>query len=185
MKVTPLEIRQQQFPIRFRGLDPAEVDKFLELVASDMEEMIRENARLRDGLAKKDQELEHIQQGENELKKALVGIQQIREDWIGRAEKQAEQLVRESEAKAHQMVVEAERKLAAVQEDVQELRRQRDHLLSQMRTILDQHSQLLESTAREDEEARPEDLQQRLIETSETQRPAGGMGSGQHRDSDG
>jgi cell division initiation protein len=185
MKVTPLEIRQQQFPIRFRGLDPAEVDKFLELVASDMEELIRDNARLKDGLAKKDQELEHIQQGESELKKALVGIQQIREDWIARAEKQAEQVLRESETKAQQMVIEAERKLAALQGDVQALRRQRDHLLSQMRTILDQHGQLLESTAGRDEEGRSEDLPPRLLETSETQTPAGGMGSSRNRDSDG
>ena len=97
MKVTALEIRQQQFPLRFRGLDPAEVDKFLELVAGDMEDLIRENARLRDGLARKDQELQRMQQGEDELKKALTAIQQIREDWIGRAEKQAEQVVLESD----------------------------------------------------------------------------------------
>ena len=68
MKVTPLEIRQQQFPLRFRGLDPTEVDKFLELVASDMEDLIRENARLRDGLSRKDQDLQRMQQGEEELK---------------------------------------------------------------------------------------------------------------------
>lgn len=70
MKVTPLEIRQQQFPLRFRGLDPGEVDKFLEWVASEMEELIRENTRLRDGIAKKDQELRGMQKGEDELKKS-------------------------------------------------------------------------------------------------------------------
>jgi cell division initiation protein len=181
MRVTPLEIRQQQFSTRFRGLDPAEVDKFLELVASDMEELMRENARLKDGLVKKDQELQRMQQGENELKKALMGIQQIREDWIGRAEKQAERVLQESEVKAKQMVMEAEQKIAALQQDVQELRRQRHRLLSQIRAILDQHARLLEAIERDEEETGAADLQPPLAETSEAQRQVGEMDSGQTR----
>jgi cell division initiation protein len=185
MRVTPLEIRQQQFSLRFRGWDPTEVDKFLELVASDMEELIRENARLKDGLAKKDQELLRMQQGEEELKKALMGIQQIREEWIGRAEKQAEQVLRESELKAKQMVMEAERTLEALHQDMQELRRQKHHLLSQLRTILDQHTKLLEAIAIDDEEPASDDLQPPLLETSEALRNAGGMGQGQRSNREG
>ena len=184
MRVTPLEIRQQQFPVRFRGLDPAEVDKFLELVASDLEELMRENARLKDGLGKKDQELQRMQQGENELKKALMGIQQIREDWIGRAEQQAEQVLRESEAKATQMVMEAERKLAALQHDMQELRQQKHHLLLQLRTTLDQHAKLLEATERDDVETVSQDLQQPLLEPTEMQRDTAGMDRGEHQPQD-
>lgn len=182
MRVMPLEIRQQQFSLRFRGLDPAEVDKFLELIASDMEELIRENARLKDGLAKKDQELQHMQQGENELKKALMGIQQIREDWIGRAEQQAEQVLRESEVKAKQMVMDAERQLEALQQDMQELRRQKHSLLSQLRTILDQHVKLLEMTEGAESETMAEDPQRPLLETSEMPRNAAGMGGEESRD---
>jgi cell division initiation protein len=166
MKVTPLEIRQQQFPLRFRGLDPGEVDKFLELVASDMEELIRENARLRDGLAKKDQDLQRMQKGDDELKKALMAIQQIREEWIGRAEKQAEQLLMESEFKARQLYAEAERKLESLQHDLQELRRQKHQLSSQVRHILEEHLRFLE--AMEEEEGAPTELQPPLVETSET-----------------
>lgn len=180
MRVTPLEIRQQQFPLRFRGWDPAEVDKFLELVASDIEELMRENARLKDGLAKKDQELQRMQQGEEELKKALMGIQQIREDWIGRAEKQAEQVLRESELKAKHMVMEAERTLEALQQEMQALRRQRHQLLSQIRMILDQHAKLLDEIATDDEETESDELQRPLIETSEAQQSAGAMEQGKH-----
>ena len=172
MKVTPLEIRQQLFSIRFRGLDPAEVDKFLELVASDMEDLVRENARLRDGLARKDQELQRMQQGEDELKKALTAIQQIREDWIGRAEKQAQQVVMESELKAKQLQVEAERRLEALQHDVQELKRQRHQLVSDIRHILEEHLRALEAMGDENEES--PDRQPPLFETSEPQRDVSG-----------
>jgi cell division initiation protein len=176
MKVTPLEIRQQQFPPRFRGLDAAEVDKFLELVASDMEELIRENARLRDGLAKKDQELQRMQQGEEELKKALMAIQQIREDWIGRAEKQAEQVLRESELKAQQLQIDAERKLEALQQDLQELTRQKYQIVSEIRHILEEHLRRLEAT--EAKNGQSEELQRPLLETSESPRDLGGTRRG-------
>jgi cell division initiation protein len=166
MKVTPLEIRQQQFPLRFRGLDPAEVDKFLELVASDMEDLIKENSRLRDGLARKDQELQRMQQGEDELKKALMAIQQIREEWVGRAEKQAEQVLRESELKAKQLQVETERRLEALQHDLQDLTRQKQQLVAELRHILEEHVRLLQAT--EEENGTSEEFQRPLLESSET-----------------
>jgi cell division initiation protein len=171
MKVTPLEIRQQQFPPRFRGLDPTEVDKFLELVASDMEELIRQNAHLRDSLARKDQELQRMQQGEDELKKALTAIQQIREDWIGRAERQAEQLLRESELRAKQLQTEAERRLESLQHDLQELTRQKHQLVSEIRHILEEHLRLLE--AMEGDNGQSEELQRPLLEISETPKDLG------------
>jgi cell division initiation protein len=176
MKVTALEIRQQQFPLRFRGLDPGEVDKFLELVAGDMEDLVRENARLRDALARKDQELERMQQGEDELKKALMAIQEIREDWIGRAEKQAEQVVLESTLKANQLQVDAERRLEVLQQDVQELRRQKHQLVSDIRRIVEEHLRALE-TIEEANEASADRLPP-LLESSEPRRDASGTDRG-------
>lgn len=176
MKVTALEIRQQQFPLRFRGLDPGEVDKFLELVAGDMEDLVRENARLRDALARKDQELQRMQQGEDELKKALTAIQQIREDWIGRAEKQAEQVVLESTLKANQLRVDAERQLEALQQDVQELKRQRHQLVSDIRHIVEEHLRALETIEEKNEESA--DRLPPLLENSEARRDVSGTDRG-------
>jgi cell division initiation protein len=170
MKVTALEIRQQQFPVRFRGLDPGEVDKFLELVAGDMEDLVRENARLREALARKDQELERIRQGEDELKKALMAIQEIREEWIGRAEKQAEQVVMESTVKANQLRADAERRLEALQQDVQELRRRKHQLISEMRHLVEEHLRGLEAFGDENDEA--VDRLPPLLETSEPRKDA-------------
>jgi len=174
MRVTPLEIRQQQFPARFRGLDPTEVDKFLELVASDMEDLMRETARLRDALAKKDQDLLRMQQGEDELKKALMAIQQIREDWIGRAEQQAEQIIKESEQKANQLRLEAERRVELLRHEVDELRRQKHQLSSELRHILQEHFRMLETIGADDGEA--DALQPPLIDAADSPQDASGAG---------
>jgi cell division initiation protein len=176
MKVTPLEIRQQQFPLRFRGLDPTEVDKFLELVAGDMEDLMRENARLREALGKKDQDLQHMHQGEDELKKALMAIQQIREDLVGRAEKQADQVLKESEQQAKQLQIEAERRVELLQHDLDELKRQKYQLTAEIRHILQEHFRLLETLGAENEES--DELQPPLIEISDSPRDVGGTTRG-------
>jgi cell division initiation protein len=141
-----------------------------------MEDLVRENTRLRDALARKDQELERMQQGEDELKKALTAIQQIREDWIGRAEKQAEQVVLESTLKANQLQVDAERRLAVLQQDVQELRRQKHQLVSDIRRIVEEHLRALETIEAEDEASA--DRLPPLLESSEPRRDASGTDRG-------
>ena len=46
MKITPLDIQQQQFKTKFRGFDVREVDTFLEQMADAFEAMLRENEGL-------------------------------------------------------------------------------------------------------------------------------------------
>ena len=43
MKITPIDIRQQQFGKSLRGLDPREVDSFLNLVSDELEAATRDN----------------------------------------------------------------------------------------------------------------------------------------------
>ena len=42
MKMTPLDIRQKRFEVSFRGYSKKEVEGFLELTASEFEEVVRE-----------------------------------------------------------------------------------------------------------------------------------------------
>ncbi len=40
MKITPLDIRKQEFKAGFKGYDKNEVNVFLEMIAKEMEELI-------------------------------------------------------------------------------------------------------------------------------------------------
>src|SRR2546430_502152 len=52
MRISPLDIRQQQFTVKMlRGFDKHEVDAFLDDVADDYEAVLRENALLKEQLA--------------------------------------------------------------------------------------------------------------------------------------
>jgi cell division initiation protein len=178
MKVTPLEIRQQQFPLRFRGYDPTAVDVFLELMAGQLDELLRENAQLREALAQKDQEIQGIREQEGDWKKALMTVQQTRDDLIERGQQQARLLVVEAERKAQRLLMEAKKTYKAIAQDVQALTRQRQHLTVQLRSLLEQHLTLLEAQGEVCEERRPEDPQGLLVEVSDDPQDAGKLACG-------
>jgi len=46
MRITPLDIQQKQFPMKFRGFDVEEVYAFLEVIREEMGDLLRENASL-------------------------------------------------------------------------------------------------------------------------------------------
>ena len=47
-KITPSDIQQQQFKIKFRGFDIQEVDVYLEKIADAFESLINENQKIRE-----------------------------------------------------------------------------------------------------------------------------------------
>ena len=179
MKMTPLDIRQQQFPSRFRGFDPVEVDSFLELVAGEMEDLLRENARLREAFAKQDQEMQRMRQGDDGLKKALMAFQQVKEDLLERARKEAEQILAEAAVNAKRIVMDAEQRLESLQHEVQELEHRRRQLIFQMRGILEEHLKLMEAEEGEGEDSGPDDVQRPLLEASDALTGAGELGRGE------
>jgi len=52
MRITPIDIRQQQFTVRtFGGFNRQEVEAFLDDVAEDYQQLVKENALLKEQLA--------------------------------------------------------------------------------------------------------------------------------------
>src|ERR671930_336093 len=50
MKITPLDIRQKRFEAAVRGFSKREVEAFLELLAGEFEELVKENISLKEEL---------------------------------------------------------------------------------------------------------------------------------------
>jgi DivIVA domain-containing protein len=48
LRLTPLDIKKQEFKRSMRGYDPEEVNAFLEMVAEEFEALHREKNRLED-----------------------------------------------------------------------------------------------------------------------------------------
>ena len=92
MKITPLDIQQQQFTVRFRGFDIQEVDSFLETVANELEEQIKKNTELREELERKEARIWEYQNMEKTLKETLMVAQATSEEMKRNSQKAAEDL---------------------------------------------------------------------------------------------
>ena len=103
MRLSPLDIQSQQFRTRIRGYDTREVENFLELVASEFEEMIRENGKLKEKLAKLTSQLDELKQREQTLKDTMMTAQKVTEDMKTVARKEADTILAQAELKAERM----------------------------------------------------------------------------------
>jgi cell division initiation protein len=144
MSIASLDIRQQKFKVRFRGLDVQEVDEFLNRVADELSAIQAKNERLSSDIQRLKEENKEYRDREETFKRALVGSQKILEQMRENARKSAEIIISNAEVKAEKMLNRAHTRLAQLHEDIAELKRQRIQLESQIRSILEVHSKLLE-----------------------------------------
>ena len=158
MKITPLDVRQQQFEKELRGLNRKEVENFLDLVASEMEQTIRQSNDLKDELRRQETRLLEFQEREQVLKETLMTAQKMTNDIKSNAERESEMIISRAEIQAEKIISLANQRLAKLIDDINELKRQRARLQSDIRSVVDAHKQLIDSMSEAEEQAKPEDV---------------------------
>ncbi len=154
VKITPLDISQQQFKIRFRGFDIREVDAYLDQMAEAYENQESEIKKLKGQIDRLNLESQGYKKREEIFKRAILNSQKVLEEMKQNAQKSAELVVAEAEVNAEKILNKAHTRLAQLHEDIAELKRQRIQIEIQIRSILETHTKLLdmgaENTSEED-----------------------------------
>jgi len=144
MKISPMDIQQQQFKGKmFGGLDSEDVDSFLQSVAGEMEELIRVNGELKEQLNRNASAIAEMEGREAQLRETLLAAQRITEEMKLNAQKEAHLVVSEAELKGERIVADAEKKLIELNNQVQELRREKVQFESGFKGLLDTYYKLL------------------------------------------
>lgn len=144
MKITPMDIQQQQFKGKMiGGLDPEDVDAFLQTVAGEMEELIRENNDLKERLNRNATAISEMEARESQLRETMLAAQRITEEMKANAQKEAQLIVSEAELKGERVVADAEKKLVELNNQIQELRREKLQFESGFKAMLDTYYKLL------------------------------------------
>ena len=144
MKITPLDIQQQQFRVRFRGFDMVEVDNFLDLLANEFEELLKENNQLREEDRRKLGRINELEAGEKELRNTLVSAQQITEEMKNNARREGELIVEEAKMNARRIIDNAHSQTLQVETEINQLRRQRGQFEASFKANIDMHLKMLE-----------------------------------------
>lgn len=144
MKISPIDIQQQQFKEKiWRGLDPDDVDAFLQTVAAEMESLIRENGELKDQQAQHNNELRNMAEKEKDLRETMLAAQRIIEEMKHNAQKEASLIVGEAELKAERIVADAERRLGDLKTRIEDVHRQKIQFEMSFKGLLDFHARML------------------------------------------
>ena len=167
MKMTPLDIQQQQFKMKFRGFDVREVDTFLEQMADAFESLKSENNHLHLEIKRLQLEAQRYREREESFKRAMLNSQKVLEQMKQNARKSAELVVAESEVKAEKILSRAQNRLSQLHEDIIELKRQRSQIEVQIRSVIEGHAKLLEIGKEESIIREEEDSKLKLFKQSE------------------
>lgn len=144
MKITPLDIQQQQFKGKMLGgLDPDDVDAFLQTVAAEMESLVRENNELKEQQSRHNRDMLDMAEKEKDLRETMLAAQRIIEDMKANAQKEAALIVSEAELKAERIVADSERQLGELKARIEEVRRQKIQFEMSLKALLDSFARQL------------------------------------------
>lgn len=145
MRITPMDIRQQQFTVRmFRGFDVQEVDTFLDDLAADYETLLKENALLKEQLQALEERMRGFEDRERVLQETLVSTQKVVEEMKEGARREAALMVREAEHQGEKIVETARIAEASLQAEITALKRLRRQLAESLRSTIEMYQRLVE-----------------------------------------
>ncbi len=143
MKLTPLDIKKQEFKRNFRGYDNIEVDAFLETVADEFEALIRERNRMSDEVLKLKTQLKDYQEVERTFKESLMKAQQTLDDSRDNARHEAELIIREAELKAEKILESTKIQLAEMKNELMLIKSQKDSFAKRLKHLLESQLELI------------------------------------------
>lgn len=151
MKITPLDIQQVGFKVKFRGYDRQEVDSFLDSVMEEYEGLIRENNRLQEKLGDSEGQIAELRKKEATLNSTLMNAQDLVENMKQGAQKDADLVIKEAELKAEGFTHLAREELSSIKRDILDLQKQKMLFLEKIRSMMRVLERLLELEDEEDE----------------------------------
>lgn len=134
MRLSPLDIQHMEFERGVSGYRRSQVRAFLERVAAEREELLKELQTLRDEVEEQERRIESLESAETDLRQAVIAAERIGNQMKDNARREAELILEGAEA---------ERK--SVEADVARLKTLRDDFREQFRGMLQAYRQSLDA----------------------------------------
>jgi cell division initiation protein len=143
LRLTPLDIKKQEFKRTMRGFDLEEVNAFLEMVAEEFEALHRDKNRLEDEALKLRTQLHDYQEVERTLKQTLMNAQESMQLSRDNSKREADLILREAELQAEKIIDDARKRLAQLKNDLLVVRAQKDSFARRLRHLLESQLELI------------------------------------------
>jgi len=144
MKISPINIKKQEFSKSVRGFDKDEVQAYLEKLADEFESLQTENDSLKKELDQANSKLVEFRKIEKSLQETLLKAQESSSRSIESTKKQTGLMIKEAEIKASQILEKARENANEIRNSVINLREERDLIIAKLRAIINSQANLLE-----------------------------------------
>ncbi len=143
MKLSPVNIKRQEFSKSVRGFDTREVGDFLEKVAGELESAIKENETLRRTIDQLNNEVERYKTIEDSLQKALIAAQESSGLALQKAYDEAAQIVKNAEEEAERLTAGAAERALELQKNIATLEERKAWLISRLTAMIETQEDIL------------------------------------------
>ncbi|MBA7499555.1 Cell cycle protein GpsB [subsurface metagenome] len=151
MRITPMDIEQQEFTRSFRGYNEEEVDDFLDKIVKDYEELINENVRLNEEIERMQEKLKEFSEIEETLRSALLNAQKSAEEMKGRVESEAKIIIEKAELEAKSLKQQVFQREDLVKNEINNLRRYKFTFKEKFKSMLNLYLKMIENEEFEEE----------------------------------
>lgn len=143
MRLTPLDIRKQEFTRGFRGYEAEEVQAFLQMVSSQWEDLLDDQRRQEERLREMEAKLVHYEKVEEALQEALQTARESSRKAVENAEQKARLIIEEAEVRAIEIKKDAEQERHQIKRDAAKLSSRRNEIVARLRAFLMSEMELL------------------------------------------
>ena len=143
MRLTPLDIKKQEFTRSFRGVDAQEVHDFLHELASQWDSLLDENRRLEQKVREFDSKLEHYRKIEEALQEALETARDNSHKTIENAQREAQIILKEARSAAEEIRKKSAQDHKRLKHDISKIGGRRDEIVARLRAFLMSEMELL------------------------------------------
>ena len=140
-------IRNKEFHVVFKGYNPEEVDKFLDILSIEFERLFKKNRELQESLDRV--KFESSEDDETDIKKiiqdALVSAHKVAEDIKTQAKKDAEDIAEKLRQDEEQALGDLKTKKAGLEESIRKLQTGHDEFKNRVTKVIDEVSKFISS----------------------------------------
>ena len=147
MKLTPLEIKQHQFDKSLRGYDVGEVQSFLALVASEVEQLQQKNSELQEQVQGLNKRITHYEKVEEAIHETLQTTKESVAQKMEQARNEAKTAMDRAHMEADRMIQEAQQQRSNIRQEMIRLLERRDEMIQSFKQFLDNNMGMVEKFA--------------------------------------
>ncbi len=145
MRITPLDVRKQEFRKAVRGFDSDEVNAFLSTVADEYETVLRDNKELRERILELDDKVSEYRSMEKTLRDTLMTAERVMNESKDNAQREADLIIKDAELRAQQVLDSFRTQAEELRREIIDLHKEKEAYLARFRSLAEALIQFIDN----------------------------------------